>query len=49
MSVPYLRSFAPSDVAAGVVTFSPRDLNEQLRHVLENGVPDNPREIPALG
>lgn len=38
-----------ADVAAGVVTFSPRDLSEQLTRVLDEGVPRHPREIAALG
>jgi 8-oxo-dGTP diphosphatase len=43
-----LRWFSPVEVAAGVVTFSPRDLGEQLTRVLTEGVPHRPREIPAL-
>lgn len=41
--------FSPSDVAAGVVPFSPRDLSAQLTRVLDEGVPGVPHEIPALG
>lgn len=43
-----MRWFSPAEVAAGVVTFSPRDLSEQLTRVLTEGVPARPREIPAL-
>lgn len=43
-----MRWFSPAEVAAGVVTFSPRDLSEQLTRVLVEGVPTRPREIPAL-
>ena len=43
-----MRWFSPAEVAAGVVTFSPRDLSEQLTRVLTEGVPTRPREIPAL-
>ena len=43
-----VRWFSPAEVAAGVVTFSPRDLSEQLTRVLAEGVPTRPREIPAL-
>lgn len=43
-----VRWFSPSEVATGVVTFSPRDLSEQLSRVLDEGVPKRPREIPAL-
>jgi 8-oxo-dGTP diphosphatase len=44
-----LRWFSPAELAAGLVTFSPRDLSEQLTRILAEGVPDQPREIPALG
>ncbi|HSE08986.1 MAG TPA: NUDIX domain-containing protein [Nocardioidaceae bacterium] len=43
-----IRWFSPSEIAARVVTFSPRDLSEQLTRVLEEGVPNLPREIPAI-
>ena len=43
-----MRWFSPAEVTAGVVTFSPRDLSEQLARVLVEGVPTRPREIPAL-
>jgi 8-oxo-dGTP diphosphatase len=43
-----IRWFSPAEVTAGVVTFSPRDLREQMTTVLVDGVPDLPREIPAL-
>jgi 8-oxo-dGTP pyrophosphatase MutT (NUDIX family) len=43
-----IRWFSPADVAQGVVTFSPRDLREQLNTVLTEGVPHLPRDIPAL-
>jgi 8-oxo-dGTP diphosphatase len=43
-----VRWFSPDDIDAGVVTFSPRDLREQLAVVLAHGVPRQPREIPAL-
>jgi 8-oxo-dGTP pyrophosphatase MutT (NUDIX family) len=43
-----VRWFSPFEVASGVVTFSPRDLNEHLTRVLADGVPDHPRGIPAL-
>ena len=44
-----IRWFAPHEVTAGDVTFSPRDLSAQLTRVLAEGVPDVPHEIPALG
>ncbi|WP_309647834.1 NUDIX domain-containing protein [Nocardioides sp.] len=44
-----LRWFSPVDVAAGVVTFSPRDLAAHLGRVLDQGLPDEVPEIPALG
>ena len=40
--------FSPAEVSAGAVTFSPRDLGEQLSRTLAEGVPPVPREIPAL-
>ena len=43
-----LRWFSPAEVIAGVVTFSPRDLADQLATVLREGVPDLPRNIAAL-
>jgi 8-oxo-dGTP pyrophosphatase MutT (NUDIX family) len=43
-----LRWFSPAELAAGVVTFSPRDLSEQVTRILAEGVPDHPRDIPAL-
>lgn len=44
-----LRWFSPSELARGVVTFSPTDLSEQLDLVLAEGVPPRPREMPTLG
>lgn len=43
-----VRWFSPAEVAAGVVTFSPRDLHAQLSTVLASGVPQGPRDIVAL-
>ena len=43
-----VRWFSPDEVTDEVVTFSPRDLPKQLALVLADGVPDVPREIPAL-
>jgi hypothetical protein len=43
-----VRWFSPDEVAAGVVTFSPRDLHEQLSTVLADGLPAGPRDIAAL-
>ncbi|WP_159081526.1 NUDIX hydrolase [Nocardioides sediminis] len=43
-----VRWFSPAEVAAGVVTFSPRDLHAQLSTVLGDGVPHGPRDIAAL-
>jgi 8-oxo-dGTP pyrophosphatase MutT (NUDIX family) len=42
-----IRWFAPCEVAAGDVNFSPRDLSAQLTRILADGVPDVPHEIPA--
>ena len=43
-----IRWFAPHEVAAGEVNFSPRDLPAQLTRILAEGVPDVPHQIPAL-
>jgi 8-oxo-dGTP pyrophosphatase MutT (NUDIX family) len=43
-----LRWFSPDEIAAAVVTFSPRDLGTQVATVLAEGVPDRPRDIVAL-
>lgn len=43
-----IRWFSPAEVMAGVVTFSPRDLADQLATVLCEGVPSLPRDIAAL-
>jgi 8-oxo-dGTP pyrophosphatase MutT (NUDIX family) len=43
-----VRWFTRAEVAEGVVTFSPRDLDDQLSRVLTDGVPPAPYEIPAL-
>jgi len=43
-----IRWFSRAEVAAGVVTFGPRDLDKQLTRVLDEGVPTRPHEIPAL-
>ena len=43
-----VRWFTRGEVAAGTMTFSPRDLATQLEIVLRDGVPDAPRDIPAL-
>jgi 8-oxo-dGTP pyrophosphatase MutT (NUDIX family) len=43
-----VRWFSPEEIAAGVVTFSPRDLADQLARVLAEGVPAQPHVIPAL-
>ncbi|WP_457206057.1 NUDIX domain-containing protein [Nocardioides sp. P5_C9_2] len=43
-----VRWFSPDDLAAGAVTFSPRDLRVQLGTVLADGVPRRPRDIVAL-
>ena len=43
-----IRWFAPHEIAAGQVAFSPRDLPVQLTRILAEGVPDVPRQIPAL-
>ena len=43
-----MRWFSPTEIASGTVTFSPRDLNEQLTRVLQEGLPNRPHEIPAL-
>ncbi len=43
-----VRWFSPSEVATGVVRFSPTDLDAQVNRVLAEGVPDSPREIAAL-
>lgn len=42
------RWFSPDEVATGVVTYSPRDLADQLDVVRRDGVPPVVREIPAL-
>jgi 8-oxo-dGTP diphosphatase len=44
-----IRWFSPTDVATGVVTFSPPDLKERLTQVLNEGIPNGLLEIPALG
>jgi len=44
-----VRWFSPAELAAGVETFSPRDLHEQVVRVLADGVPEQVREIPPLG
>jgi hypothetical protein len=43
-----IRWFPLSELAAGEVNLSPRDLPAQLTPVLTEGVPDVPHEIPAL-
>ncbi len=43
-----IRWFSPDEIAAGAVTFSPRDLAAQLGTVLVEGVPRRPRSIAAL-
>jgi 8-oxo-dGTP diphosphatase len=43
-----VRWFAPEELAAGAVTFSPRDLHDQLATVLSEGVPARPRVVAAL-
>lgn len=43
-----IRWFSPDEVAAGVVTFSPRDLGAQLAIVRAEGIPSRVREIVAL-
>lgn len=43
-----VRWFSPDEVAAGIVTFSPRDLGTQVPTVLAEGVPHRPRDIAAL-
>jgi len=44
-----VRWFSPAELADGVVTFSPRDLHQQVSRVLAEGVPDVVPEIPVLG
>jgi len=43
-----IRWFSPAEIARGTVTFSPRDLDEQLTTLRAHGVPGRPREIAAL-
>jgi 8-oxo-dGTP diphosphatase len=43
-----IRWFSPEELAAGEVTFSPRDLPAQLGVVLAEGVPPTVRDIAAL-
>jgi 8-oxo-dGTP pyrophosphatase MutT (NUDIX family) len=43
-----IRWFSPAEIAAGTVSFSPRDLDAQLARTLAEGVPATPRDIPAL-
>ncbi len=43
-----VRWFSPGDLAAGVVTFSPRDLHEQVARVASEGLPAEVPDIPAL-
>ena len=43
-----IRWFSPHELAAGEVTFSPRDLHAQLAIVLAEGVPASVRDIEAL-
>lgn len=43
-----VRWFSPDEVVAGAVSFSPRDLADQLDVVRRHGVPSAVREIPAL-
>ncbi len=43
-----VRWFSPAELAQGAVTFSPRDLEDQLARVLADGVPAEVREIPAI-
>ncbi len=43
-----IRWFSRQEIAAGEVTFSPRDLSTQLERFLAEGVPARPYEIAAL-
>jgi hypothetical protein len=43
-----VRWFTPAEIAEGIVTFSPRDLIDQLARVRVEGVPTLPRDIAAI-